>query len=145
MLFPLIAAVALSVATPECAARVADARPAIEHANGDLLRAMNAGDAAAIAAPYADDGLFVLPDGEILRGRAAVEAFYAAHEGRTPISGGITTQGVACGDDGMLYEWGEGEIRTLRPDGAEARRVSSYLTVWRKVGADWKIVRNLAF
>lgn len=143
MLSPLLFAAALAAATPECSAQVAEAQPAIDHANNDWLRAMNAGDAKAIAAAYADDGLFLLPDGKVLVGRTAVEAFYAGRDtAGTPIEGGITSLGVACGEGGLLYEWGEGEVRA---QGSDVRRVAPYLTVWRKVGGQWKIVRNLAF
>ncbi|MGA0606172.1 SgcJ/EcaC family oxidoreductase [Phenylobacterium sp. VNQ135] len=143
MSIALLLAAVLAAATPECSAQVSEARAAIDHANDDWLRAMNAGDAAAIAAAYADDGLFLLPDGEVLKGRAAVEGFYAARNtAGTPIEGGITSLGVACGEDGLLYEWGWGEVRV---QGSEVRRTAPYLTVWRKVGGQWKIVRNLAF
>jgi len=143
----LLAAAAVATADPACAARIAEAQPAIDHANHDWLRAMKAGDAAAIAAAYAEDGLFVLPDGEVLRGRAAVQAFYAAAAGRrsAPTGGGISTLGLACAGRDLIHEWGEGEVRTLGDDGAEQVRRASYLTVWRKVGGAWRIVRNLAF
>lgn len=143
----LLAAAALATASPDCAARVAEAQPAIDHANGDWLRAMRAGDAAAIAAAYAEDGVFVLADGRAVHGRAAVQALYAASAGAGAaiVGGGIESLGVACGDGDLLYEWGHGRVRTRGPDGAEATRAAPYLTVWRKVGGDWKIVRNLAF
>jgi uncharacterized protein (TIGR02246 family) len=142
----LFAAAAVATADPACAARVAEAQPAIDHANHDWLRAMKAGDAAAIAAAYAEDGLFVLPDGQVLRGRAAVQAFYAAAGKRSALAGGgISTLGLACADRDLVHEWGEGEVRTVGDDGAEEVRRASYLTVWRKVDGAWRIVRNLAF
>ena len=117
---PLIFAAALVAATPECAARIADARPAIDHANGDWLRAMRAGDAASIAAAYADDGVFVTRDGQAAKGREAVEALFVSGSGASITGGGIVSQGLACGEAGLVYEWGQGEIRTRAADGAEA-------------------------
>jgi uncharacterized protein (TIGR02246 family) len=143
----LLAAAVIAAATPACEARIAEARPTIDHANHDWLRAMKAGDAAAIAKPYAEDGLFVLPDGEVIRGRAAVEALYAAGSGNRAalVGGGVKTLGLACAGQDLIHEWGEGEVRTRGDDGAERVRKASYLTVWRKIGGDWRIVRNLAF
>lgn len=142
MLLGLALAAALSV--PACDAQIAAAKPAIEQANGDWLRALKAGDAAAIAAAYADDGVFVLPDGSQLAGRAAVEKLYARP---TPgiVVGGIDSEGVACGADGLIYEWGQGRLVTRDADGREQTRGGPYLTVWKRIGGDWKIVRNLAF
>lgn len=142
-------AAALAAADPACAAKIAAARPAIEHANGDWVRAMKAGDAAAIAEAYADDGVFVLPDGTTFKGRAAVEALYKART-RTAAAasiagGGIESQGIVCGGDEMLYEWGQGVLRTRTPEGGEQSRGGPYLTVWKRVDGRWKIVRNLAF
>lgn len=65
-------AFAAALAQADCEALKAGARAAIEHANGDFVRALKARDAGAIAAAYADDGMFVLPDGRVVAGRSAV-------------------------------------------------------------------------
>lgn len=142
MLLALALAAALSA--PACDAQIASARPAIEHANGDWLRALKAGDAAAIAAAYADDGVFVLPDGSQLKGPAAVEKLYARPVPGI-VAGGIESAGVVCGAEGLLYEWGQGSLTVRGADGRAQTRGGPYLTVWKRIGADWKIVRNLAF
>ncbi|PZQ53274.1 MAG: hypothetical protein DI570_24225 [Phenylobacterium zucineum] len=140
----LVLAAALATVQPDCAARQESARPTIEHANGDWIRALKAGDGAAIAAAYAEDGIFVLPDGAVIRGRAAVQALYAK-SGPAVVGGGIESQGLVCGPPGILYEWGRGVVRSRDAEGRESERGGDYLTVWRQVGADWRIVRNLAF
>ena len=43
-----------------------------------LAQARSAHDATALAALYLDDGLIILPGGERLHGRAAIEAWYRA-------------------------------------------------------------------
>src|SRR5690242_8879527 len=95
----LILAAALSAASPDCAALQQSARPTIEHANADWLRALKAGDAAALASAYADDGIFITPDGEAVKGRGGVQAMYAAGGARgAAVTGGrIESQGLACG------------------------------------------------
>jgi ketosteroid isomerase-like protein len=140
-------ALAAALAQPDCEALKASARPTIEHANGDWVRAMRAGDSDAIAAAYADDGLFVTPDGAVVAGRAAVRDLYAAgaKDASGIAGGGIESEGLACGAAGLLYEWGRGWLKLRRPDGRDAQRGGAYLTVWKRVGGEWKIVRNLAF
>ena len=147
-MFSMLALAAAVAATPpDCAALVASARPAIDHANADWIRALKAADAAAIAAAYADDGLFVLPDGAVVKGRAAVEALYA--RGRAAAArisgGGIESQGTACGEGGLIFEWGRGTLRVRGADGRETEQGGPYLTVWKEIGGDWKIVRNMSF
>lgn len=144
MSLSLVLAAALAATSPDCAAQQASARPAIEHANGDWIRALRAGDGTAIAAAYAEEGLFVLPDGAMVKGRAAVAALYGKPAGDI-IGGGIESQGLACGPPGLLYEWGRGSVRSRDAEGRETERGGSYLTVWKRVGEDWRIVRNLAF
>ena len=147
MIAGFLLAAAVATPRPDCAALVASARPAIEHANGDWVRALKARDAAAIAAAYADDGVFVLADGSLVKGRAAVEALYARNGAAAAsiVGGGITTEGVACSDDGLIYEWGDGRLAQKGADGAVHERGGPYLTVWKQLGGEWKIVRNLAF
>jgi uncharacterized protein (TIGR02246 family) len=141
----LVAAVAQ--AEPACAELIAAARPTIAHANADWIRALKAGDAAALAADYADGGLFVTPDGAVIRGRAAVQALYASRAaGAARIVGGaITSRGMACGGDGLVYEWGTGALTESGPDGQPVTHSGPYLTVWKHIGDEWKIVRNLTF
>ena len=146
--FVLAAALASAPAADECEALKTSAQPAIEHANGDWVRALKAGDAAAIAAAYADDGVFVRPDGGVVAGRAQVAKMYADAArgyGDRLMDGGVQTQGLACGDAGLLYEWGRAWLRLRGRDGQAVERGGAYLTVWRRIDGAWKIVRNLAF
>lgn len=145
----MLAALALAAALTEadCAAMKASARPTIERANGDWVRAMQAHDADAIAAFYADDGLFVQPDDKVVAGRAAVRDLYAtAMKSAKPVTGGaIAGDGLACGGPDLLYEWGQAWAATRGADGGELRRGGPYLTVWKRVGGEWRIFRNLPF
>jgi uncharacterized protein (TIGR02246 family) len=133
----------------DTAAILASARPEIEAANAAWLPGLKQRDAAAIAAPYADSGLFIATDGTVVRGRAAVAAMYVARFPRLGVirSGGIVQGGVAVAGPALVYEWGQGCLE-LEPasGGAPTRSGGTYLTVWQR-GADghWRIVRNLTF
>jgi uncharacterized protein (TIGR02246 family) len=146
MLLTALLAAAVAVAEPQCAALKAAAAPAIDEANADWFRAMKAGDAEGLAAAYADDGVFVGPDGAVVKGRAAVRDLYAARKGGAALlAGGIESRGRTCGGDGLVYEWGGGWVRYRAADGQDATRGGPYLTVWKEIGGRWRIIRNMAF
>ena len=70
----LLLALAHSIAAPSGNAKLDNA---IQKANGEFLAAIKTGDAATIAAPYADNGVFVLPDGTCIQGRAEIDYRFA--------------------------------------------------------------------
>ena len=121
---------------------------AIERANAEWLPAIKAGDAARIAAPYAEDGVFVLPDGSSIKGRQAVEAMYARRStgGAQIVDGGISGCGRLASAPGQVLEWGYGRATVRATDGSTKTSGGPYVTWWRKAtdGA-WRIERNLAF
>ena len=148
MNLPLLFAAARSAADPECAGRLASAAPVIDHANADWARAMREADAPALAEAYAEDGLFILPDGTVVKGRAAVQQLYAARTRAAPgsiLGGEIRSEGRVCVEGGLVFEWGQGVLRARGADGQPHVRGGQYLTVWKQVDGQWRIVRNLAF
>jgi uncharacterized protein (TIGR02246 family) len=129
------------------AAIPADARAAIDRANGDWLPAMKRQDARAIAEVYADEGVFVLPNGDSVKGRAAIEQLMRDRFSRTgPVVDGTLQQDNLVAAGSMIYEWGHAEIGfggrgNLPPSHVTAR----YLTVWqRDASGRWRIIRNLS-
>jgi uncharacterized protein (TIGR02246 family) len=128
------------------AARSGDAKleSAVRKANSEWAAAMKTGDAAVIAAPYADRGVFVAIDGTCIQGRDEVEKMYrerfkqAGFASSTKIE---TKKLVVDGD--LAYESGYAEIGVVR-DGKTAVRGGRYLTVWqRQADGEWKIYRNV--
>jgi uncharacterized protein (TIGR02246 family) len=117
---------------------------AIAKANSDYVDAMKTGDAAAIAAPYTDDAVFVGIDGACTRGRAEIEKMYRARFERSGLAKSTRIDSRRLVVDGNLaYESGYGEIGRLR----EGRLVvdgGRFLTVWqRQPDGEWKILRNI--
>jgi uncharacterized protein (TIGR02246 family) len=132
---------------PAAGAVPADARAAIERANNDWLPAMKRQDARAIAEVYADDGVFVLPSGDSVKGRAAIEQLMRDRFSRTgPVVGGTLTQDTLVAAGSMIYEWGHAEIAMGGRANLSASRVTArYLTVWqRDASGRWRIIRNLS-
>lgn len=141
---------ALAAQGLDTAAVLASARPEIEAANAAWLPGLRQRDARAIAAAYADSGLFVGADGVVTRGRAAVVDMYAARVPRLGEirDGGVVQDGLAVAGQGLVYEWGHAwlELAPRAAGGAPVRSGGSYLTVWRhESDGHWRIVRNLAF
>jgi uncharacterized protein (TIGR02246 family) len=132
---------------PRDVASVDTASSFIAKANKEWEAAIQTGDADALSRPYHEDGIFVVPDGNAVRGRAAIRAMYAeraASKARI-VAATIQSEGrVAAGPD-EVYEWGSGWMLIQAADGTRARRGGRYLTVWhRQPDGTWAITRNLA-
>jgi ketosteroid isomerase-like protein len=114
-------------------ADTAGARVAILEMSAAYLAAERAGDEAAVGALHADDAV-ILPGNEpSVRGRAALDAYFAARSGE-PEEVTFTTVdiGVSAGGD-LAYEVGT----TASPDGT-----GKYLTVYRRTPDGWRIVAD---
>ena len=151
-IFPSLLGAATLALTPLPAAAapndLADVRPAIDKANADWLPAMQARDAEALAAPYAEDGVFVLPDGRQIVGHKAIADFYRQRVAGLAqvLEGGIHHDGMAQAREGLVYEWGHGGATTVDKTGKRSTSGGPYLTVWkRQADGHWAIVRNLVF
>lgn len=124
----------------------ASARRTIAETNAAWLQATKLQDAAAIAAIYGDDAVFITPTGEALRGRTSIENFERERFEKT----GRVIDGT-IGDDGVtetgpyIYEWGHATLRVAQPDGTSNRVSGRFLTVWAADSRGrWRIVRNLS-
>ena len=144
----LIATPALSAPESASKSAVDEARPTIARANADWLPAMKAADADRVAEPYAEDGVFVLPDGRTVVGRQAIAEMYrkSLSSGRKVLGGDIHQDGLREAAGGLILEWGHAGTTSVDPSGKRATAAGPYMTVWKK-GADgrWAIVRNLVF
>jgi uncharacterized protein (TIGR02246 family) len=116
----------------------------VKKANDDWVEAMKTGDAAAIAAAYADDAVFIGIDGTCLQGRAAIEKLYATRFEQAGHASSTKINSKAITVDGDLaYESGDAEMGFVK-DGKPVVRGGRYLTVWqRQASGDWKITRNI--
>jgi len=137
-------------ATLDTAAILSSARAEIDAANAAWLPGLQRHDAGAIAAAYADSGLFVAGDGTVTRGRAAIARMYAERvQHMRPIRAGAVVQdGLTVLGPTRILEWGHGwlELALEREGASPSRSGGTYLTVWERASdGHWRIVRNLAF
>jgi len=123
----------------------AEARQTIATANADWLPAMKRQDAAAVAAPYANDGLFVAATGQTAVGPEGVARLMRERFAATRVIDGSLVQDGLRLEGTMIYEWGHADLRLARPSGGEVASSGRYLTVWKRgTNGRWMIIRNLS-
>jgi len=140
-IFPLaLVAIGMGALVVPAATFGQDVEAAVEAGSQAWQDAWNAGDAAAVAAVYADDAMVMPPGVESVKGRAAIQALWQAsideYDGD---SEELTTEEVhAMGD--MAVEVGS-YVHT-GPDGEHLDH-GKYVAVWKKTDAGWRIVRDI--
>jgi ketosteroid isomerase-like protein len=108
------------------ASAITAASPFIERANNEWEVAIQAGDADALSRPYREDGVFIGPDGNPVRGRSAIRAMYAARAAakKRIVAATIQSEGRIAASADDVYEWGGGLAgrSSRRRDALESRR-----------------------
>jgi ketosteroid isomerase-like protein len=134
---------------PETTASILGAAsPFIDRANKEWEMAIQTGAADALSRPYREDAVFIGPDANPVRGRAAIRAMYAARAAakRRIVGATIQSEGRIAAAPDDVYEWGTGWILVQSVDGTRSKLGGRYLTVWhRQPDGTWVITRNLAF
>lgn len=131
-------ALLLAAAAPAVAPAADDVRAAIEAAGRQFSADFAKSDAAAIAGHYAEDARVLPPNAEIVKGRAAIQAFWQSNVETMKHLGLTTTEVNSAGD--YAYEVGTYEIGTA-PDAVVDR--GKFMVVWKKAGGKWWIYRDM--
>jgi len=98
-----------------------------------------------LSAPYADDGVFIGPDGSAIRGKDGVRAMYSQRPAQVQVlKASIKSDGRAAHDVDDVYEWGTAQM-LVRRGKTVGQSSGRYLTVWHRQGVKWVITRNIAF
>jgi len=102
--------------------------------------AMNRGDAAAMAAVYADDGVEMPPGKPAVRGRPAIEAYHRQElAGPVRLSDFALTASDTRVTGDVAYTTGTSRITVTPPGGApQVQSSGKYVVVFRKQGGAWK-------
>jgi uncharacterized protein (TIGR02246 family) len=132
----LVICAALATAGPAAAQTVA----AIQKLDDGWSAAFNKGDAAAIAAMYAGDAYVLPPGHDMVKGRAAIEAFW---KGATQQLGDAKLVAV---DVARLGPRAAREIGTFsfQTKAQPPQPVTGkYVVVWRKLGAHWQLATDI--
>lgn len=137
---------ALAAAMPQGDVVPSDARATIAAANAAWVAALQTQDAATIAAPYAEEAVFVTPNGDVVKGRAGVAGLMKDRFARMgKVRSGELVQDGTTRQGQFVYEWGHATLETER-DGVPGRSRGRYLTVWQKNATTgrWEILRNVS-
>ena len=123
-----LAAIAMIVASSVAAcgsgaAAAAENKPAADEATAAWVKAFNGGDAAAIAALYADDAQSIPPSGGVNKGRSDIETYWREDIGS---GGDVTTLTVNSS--------GGGTVTYANPDRSASRRGTGSTMPPMKIG-----------
>lgn len=133
-----LAALALAFPLPALAqAGATDLRAQVRKVDQAWQTAYNAGDAAAVAALYLEDAKVMAPGRATVSGRAAIQAMFAEDIARGG-KNALTLVDVFAGGD-FAIEVGDW---TATGTGGAHLDHGTFLTVYKKVGGDWKIYRD---
>ena len=119
---------------------MAQQKPSIQKINEDWMAAFNKGDAAAVAALYAEDA-YVLPAGaEMAKGRRAIEAFWKKTVQQLG-DAKLKTLDLQSLGPGSAREVGTFSFKTKGDQPQEL--IGKYVVVWRKMGGQWKLITDI--
>ena len=119
---------------------LAQNKAAIEKLNDVWTAAFNKGDAAAVAALYTEDAYVLPPGSAMVKGRAAIEAFWR-QAAQQMSDAKLTTVDVLPLGRSAAREIGTVTLKTKSQPPQEV--VGKYLVVWRKIGRDWKLATDI--
>jgi uncharacterized protein (TIGR02246 family) len=129
--------VAAALAVPSFVGSQGKTDPALNKLAADFAAAFNAKDAAKVASFYADDAVVMPPNEPMVKGRANIEAYFKRElqEGAKlqlkPLESAIA--------GAQAFEAGAATVTFA--DGRTSNE--KYLTVFKRVGSDWKIAYDI--
>jgi len=118
-------------------------RTDIEAANREIGRAFSSGDTAAVAAFYTENAAVLPPNGQMIRGRKAIEDFWKGAMAMGVRSIQLTTLDVESSGD-LAYEIGNATLEIQPQGGSASTDTVKYVVVWKR-GADnsWKLAADI--
>jgi uncharacterized protein (TIGR02246 family) len=122
------------------ASALAQEKAAIQKLNDAWTAAFNKGDAAAVAAMYAEDAYVLPPGADMVKGRAAIEGFWRQAAQQMGDAKLRTVDVLALGPD-AAREIGTVALKTKAQPSQEI--AGKYAVVWRKIGGDWKLATDI--
>ena len=115
-------------------------KAAIQKLNDAWTAAFNSGDNATIAAMYAEDAYVLPPGADLVKGRAAIEAFWKQAVQQLG-DAKLTTIDVLPLGRLAAREIGTVTLKTKTQPPQEI--VGKYVVIWRKIGRDWKLSTDI--
>ena len=115
-------------------------KAAIQQLNDAWTAAFNKGDGASVAAMYTEDAYVLPPGADIVKGRAAIEAFWK-HAVQQFGEAKLTAIDVLPLGRSAAREIG---TVTLNTKGQPSQQIiGKYVVLWRKAGRNWKLATDI--
>jgi uncharacterized protein (TIGR02246 family) len=112
--------------------------PTLDKLAREFEAAFNAQDAAKLAAMYAEDAILMPPNHPMVKGRAAIEAFFK-QDFKQGVTGVQLKPMESAVSDTQGFEAGTAVVTIKRTGGANVTDHGKYVVVFKRVGSDWKI------
>ncbi|HSL23773.1 MAG TPA: SgcJ/EcaC family oxidoreductase [Vicinamibacterales bacterium] len=135
-----LAAVAVIIAfVARAGAQPAGVRKDIEATNEKFMAAFQKADAAGMAALYTTDGETFPPNGDVIRGRDAIQEMWQSVAASGVSSAKLVTREVESAGN---LAWESGSYEMFGKDGASLDR-GKYIVVWKRQQGRWLIHRDI--
>jgi uncharacterized protein (TIGR02246 family) len=119
---------------------LAQDKATIEKLNDAWTAAFNKGDAAAVAALYTEDAFVLPPGSDMVKGRAAIGAFWR-QAAQQLTDAKLTIVDVLPLGPEAAREIGTVTLKTKAQPPQDV--IGKYVVVWRKTGGDWKLATDI--
>jgi uncharacterized protein (TIGR02246 family) len=119
---------------------LAQSKATIQQLNDKWTAAFNKGDAATVAAMYAEDAYVLPPGGDMVHGRAAIEAFWQKAATQVGDAKLVTLDVLPLGRR-AAREIGTVTLETKAQPPQQV--VGKYAVLWRKIGGKWLLATDI--
>lgn len=122
------------------AAQPGGGEAAVRQVSDNFVKAMNAGDAKAVAIMYGEDGIEMPPNQPMVKGRTAIEAYYQKMFTGPMKMTSFTLDHIDTRTSGDLaYDLGTYRVSLAPSDGAAINETGKYVVIAKQTAGDWKI------
>jgi ketosteroid isomerase-like protein len=115
--------------------------PVLDKLIAGFVTAFNAKDMTALAAFYADDAVWLRPNAPLMKGRSALEAAFKKQFTDPAVLKLTPTESMIAGNYG--FSVGTYTVTVPTIGGGSMTYAAKYLTVFERVGNDWKIAYDM--
>jgi len=136
----LIAIPALCLGVLFAGSALAQTKDTIQQLNDKWDAAFDKGDAAAVAAMYAEDAYVLPPGSDMVKGRSAIEAFWRQAVQQVGDAKLVTLDVLPLGPR-AAREIGTVTLETKAQPPQQT--VGKYVVVWRKIGGHWLLATDI--
>jgi len=142
LFIPAILFLAACATQPSSDFQSGDADAAIRANNAAFAAAMNSANIDGVMSAYADDAIVLPANSPAFKGKDAIKQFWSGFMGMGALNLALFAEDVMQQGD-LAVETGRYEA-SITPKGAGAIKDNGkYVVVWRKIGGQWKIVRDM--